>query len=66
MQHVVIHYKEIGTSLDIKEVMTTWVYSMGYPVIEINPLSGNRFEAKQRRFLLNPTSDPESPPSEFG
>jgi len=58
--------KEVGDSLDMKEIMSTWIYSMGYPVIEVSRISGNRFEAKQQRFLMDPTSDPDSPPSEYG
>lgn len=57
---------EIGPSLDIKQVMSTWVYSMGYPVIGITILPGNQIQATQKRFLLDPSSDPDSPPSEFG
>jgi glutamyl aminopeptidase len=57
---------EIGSGLDIKQVMTTWVYSMGYPVIGIEILPGNQIQATQKRFLLDPTSDPGSPPSEYG
>ena len=60
--------QEIGSrdELDIETVMTPWVYSMGYPVLEVQRLVTGDIGIRQKRFLIDPTMDPWSPPSESG
>lgn len=56
--------QEMGSELDVTEVMATWTEQMGLPVIDISYDSTNkRFTATPRRFLSNPDADPSLPES---
>nr|XP_005019903.3 glutamyl aminopeptidase [Anas platyrhynchos] len=46
----------------VSKVMDTWTRQMGYPVLEM----GNNSVFSQKRFLLDPSADPSSPPSALG
>uniref|UniRef100_A0A4W3HEC8 Aminopeptidase n=1 Tax=Callorhinchus milii TaxID=7868 RepID=A0A4W3HEC8_CALMI len=45
----------------VKEVMDTWTNQMGYPVLQVQKES----TIIQSRFILDPSSNPEEPPSPF-
>jgi len=39
------------TDLNLAEIMHTWVYKPGFPIIFVAPLCGNEFIAVQEQFL---------------
>lgn len=51
--------------LPVAEVMDTWTKQMGYPVLDLS-VSETVAKLTQKRFLLDPKGDPESPPSPLG
>ncbi|NXC51288.1 AMPE aminopeptidase, partial [Penelope pileata] len=53
---------EAASNKPVQEVMDTWTRQMGYPVLEM----GNDSVFRQKRFLLDPSADASSPPSDLG
>ncbi|CAH1789477.1 unnamed protein product [Owenia fusiformis] len=55
-----------GKTIDVGEVMNTWVEQMGYPVVTITR-DGSIANVKQQHFLIDPTQEPSPKyPSAFG
>ena len=44
----------VGGEHDVGLIMDTWTRQMGFPVVTVKHLGGNRYRLKQERFLLNP------------
>ncbi|KAK5885814.1 hypothetical protein CesoFtcFv8_016911 [Champsocephalus esox] len=53
------------SGLPVADVMDTWTKQMGYPVLDLTVTEANA-KLSQKRFLLNPQSDPSQPPSPLG
>lgn len=53
------------SGLPVAEVMDTWTKQMGYPVLDLF-VSETDAKLTQKRFLLDPKGDPESPSSPLG
>lgn len=53
------------SGLPIAEVMDTWTKQMGYPVLDLS-VSETSAKLSQKRFVLDPKTDANQPPSPFG
>ncbi|EDV25745.1 uncharacterized protein TRIADDRAFT_35766 [Trichoplax adhaerens] len=50
-------------NINVTEVMDTWTLQMGYPVVTVGDVSGGKATITQRRFLLDPTQNPDVDPA---
>lgn len=53
------------SGLPVAEVMDTWTKQMGYPVLDLS-VSEKDANLRQKRFLLDPKADTNTPTSPFG
>lgn len=51
--------------MPVPEVMDTWTKQMGYPVLDLS-VSETNAKLTQKRFLLDPNADANTPTSPFG
>ncbi|XP_021377931.1 uncharacterized protein LOC110466016 isoform X1 [Mizuhopecten yessoensis] len=45
-----------GRSLEVKNIMNTWILQMNYPVVTLSKVSNTELRANQKRFLTNPNA----------
>ena len=50
---------------DVAGIMDTWTRQMGFPVVTVSHLHGNRYKLTQQRFLLNPHDYDDQTPSPY-
>ena len=44
----------VGGEHDVGLIMDTWTRQMGFPVVTVKHIRGNKYKLLQERFLLNP------------
>lgn len=52
------------TEINVEEIMNTWTVQMGYPVVNVKK-EGNQYILTQKRFLADPESTTQGPPSVY-
>lgn len=46
-------FKESGNTLDVKEILNTWILQMNYPVVNVTKTESGKIRLTQERFLKN-------------
>lgn len=59
-EDLLVQVEKLDSSLDVKYVMGTWTKQMGYPVVNVEHVAGNKYRLTQKRFLSNPESEREA------
>lgn len=59
-EDLLVELEKLDGGLDVKYVMSTWTKQMGYPVVNVEQVSGNQYRLTQQRFLSNPESETDA------